>query len=177
MIDFPTQSIDVVKRTLLEDVFPFKELVDMFYYSFEMPFLKKNRPGGVYLLGDFYIGKSGDYSSRVLNHKNGIKEALNGYGTAGKTSAEGAIKWFDRYKNRRIPVFHMSNNYVDEYEVALKLIGAGFPIVNDLKQCHGYYNLNMTDKELGAINYLSGLGYNISIPESRKHLIIPNKEA
>ena len=168
------QSIDFVKDVLSNDKREFGDYLQMFFYAFEMPFLKRNRPSGVYLLGDFYVGKSIDYAARISDHRSAIKSALNGYGTSGKTSADGVIRWLQRFENRRIPVFHMSNEHQDEYKIATNLIENGFPIVNNLKQCDGYYNFNMTDKESDCIRYLRGLGYSVEIPEARKHLIIPN---
>lgn len=169
------QSIDFVENSLAKGSMLFRKHRNMFYYAFDMPYFKKDRPNGVYLLGDFYVGKSIDYASRILGHRGKIISAINGEKTTGNTSSDGALRWFERFGKRSIPVFHMSNNHSDEYIIAKKLIDKGFPLANNIQACDGYYNFHMTDKEVSCLQYLTELGYEIEIPESRRHLIIPKK--
>lgn len=167
------QSLDFIQRFLATDYRKITNDRDLFYYAFNMPRLKKHRPSGVYLLGDFYVGKSIDYANRLMNHKTYITSALNEYSSSRSTASDGAIAWFERFENRLIPLFHLSDNPNDEYMYAEMLLNKGFPITNDTRQCDGYLNFNMTAKEADSIRFLENLGYSIQAPEERKYLITP----
>jgi hypothetical protein len=114
-------ALSFYMRHVLKEKY-FKNLTPKDSNIFDFTF--RSRTSGVYLIGDFYVGKSKDIGTRLYDHHHSVRcQCSNAVG-------KGAIDFYERHGLVNIPVILLSHYPKDEMDIMGVAIDAGYPLSN-----------------------------------------------